>query len=74
MFAQSNSWYGRSTANLGRNSDRWSEGYLAPGFGLTYELGGAGRVNGAFNLVGPSPAARTRPAAMSATRRRRMRR
>jgi Alginate export len=52
MFAQSNSWYGRSTANLDRNSDRWSEGYLAPGFGLTYELGGAGRVNGAFNLVG----------------------
>ena len=22
-FAQRNSWYGRSTANLGRNSDRW---------------------------------------------------
>jgi Alginate export len=51
-FAQNNSWYGRSTANLGRNSDRWAEGYLKPGVGAELELGEAGRRDGRVSLVG----------------------
>ena len=51
-FTQSNSWYGRSTANLGKNSDRWVEGYVTPGFDYTFELGEPGRIEGSFNVVG----------------------
>src|SRR5215207_9025111 len=51
-FTQGNSWYGRSTANLGRNSDRWSEGYLAPGLTAEFDLGDAGRLKGGTTLVG----------------------
>jgi hypothetical protein len=51
-FTQSHSWFGRSTANLGKNSDRWLEGYVAPGFDYTFELGEAGRLEGSLNVVG----------------------
>ena len=51
-FTQNNSWYGRSTANLGRNSDRWVEGYVRPGFGATLDLSEAGRVRGGISVVG----------------------
>ena len=43
-FTQNNSWYGRSTANLGRNSDRWAEGYVAPGLIGELDLGDVGRL------------------------------
>jgi hypothetical protein len=52
VFTQSQSWFGRSTANLGKNSDRWIEGYVTPGFDYTYELGEAGRIEGSLNFVG----------------------
>ena len=52
VFAQSNSWYGRSAANLGKNSDRWLEGYVKPRFELTAGLDGAGRIDGALDVVG----------------------
>lgn len=52
LFTQNSSWFGKSTANLGKNSDRWVEGYVAPGFGVTFDLGEAGRINGALNVVG----------------------
>ena len=51
-FTQNHSWFGRSTANLGKNSDRWVEGYVTPGFDYTYELGEAGRIEGSLNVVG----------------------
>ncbi|MFO1047848.1 MAG: alginate export family protein [Geminicoccaceae bacterium] len=52
VFAQGNSWYGRSTANLGSNSDRWVEAYVKPGFKLAAGLDGAGRIDGELDLVG----------------------
>ena len=51
-FTQSNSWYGRSTANLGRNSDRWAEGYVTPGFGATSSLASPGGSRAGFSVVG----------------------
>jgi hypothetical protein len=51
-FTQNNAWYGRSTANLGRNSDRWAEGYLAPGLTGELDLGDVGRVSAGASLVG----------------------
>jgi hypothetical protein len=51
-FTQSNSWYGRSTANLGRNSDRWTEGYLTPGLAAELDLADAGRLSAGLSLVG----------------------
>src|SRR4051794_33040085 len=55
LFAQSNSWYGRSTANLGKNSDRWLEGYVKPRFELTAGLDGGGRIDGAPDVGGALP-------------------
>jgi hypothetical protein len=52
FFTQSNSWYGRSTANLGRNSDRWWEGYVTPGLGAELDLGAAGRFGAHVSVVG----------------------
>ena len=51
-FTQSNSWYGRSTANLGRNSDDWWEGSITPGLGAVLDLGDAGRFGGRVSIVG----------------------
>ena len=49
---QNNAWYGRSTANLGRHSDRWAEGYLAPGLTGELDLGDAGRASAGASVVG----------------------
>jgi Alginate export len=51
-FAQRNSWYGRSTANLGRNSDRWWEGAATPGLDASLDLHGAGSLYGRLSMVG----------------------
>jgi hypothetical protein len=51
-FTQDSSWYGRSTANLGRNSDRWTEGYLTPGLGAELDLADHGRINAGVSVVG----------------------
>ncbi len=51
-FTQNNSWYGRSTASLGRSSDRWTEGYLTPGLLGELDLGGAGRASAGVSVVG----------------------
>jgi hypothetical protein len=52
LFTQNHSWFGRSTANLGKNSDRWIEGYVTPGFDYSLELGEAGRIEGSLDVVG----------------------
>jgi hypothetical protein len=51
-FAQRNSWYGRSTADLGRNSDRWWEGAATPGLGASLDLHDAGSLYGRVSAVG----------------------
>jgi hypothetical protein len=51
-FAQRSSWYGRSTANLGRNSDRWWEGAATPGLDASLELHDAGSLYGRVSVVG----------------------
>jgi hypothetical protein len=51
-FAQRNSWYGRSTANLGRNSDRWWEGAATPGLDASLDLHDAGSLHGCLGVVG----------------------
>jgi hypothetical protein len=51
-FAQNNAWYGRSTANLGRHSDRWAEGYLTPGLTGELSLGDRGRARAGASVVG----------------------
>lgn len=51
-FTQNNCWYGRSTANLGRNSDRWAEVYLSPGLTAEYDLAENGRISGGVSAVG----------------------
>ena len=52
LFTQSNSWYGRSTINLEKHSDKWLEGYVKPGFELSAGLEGAGRIDGKLDVVG----------------------
>jgi hypothetical protein len=51
-FTQNHSWYGRSTANLGRNSDRWAEGYVKPGADTKLDLAERGSLTGRISLVG----------------------
>lgn len=50
--AQQNSWFGRSGANLGRNSDSWWEGALQPGLDLELDLGEAGWLYGRASVLG----------------------